>query len=111
MKSDALPALAGALLLALALPAAALDLDGAKAQGLIGEMTTGYVGAVSPSAPPEVKQLVDQVNAKRRASYEDIARKNGTAVEAVAALAGTKLIERAPPGGWIGEGGHWYQKK
>lgn len=107
------PALAAlAFGLALAPPAAALDLDGAKAQGLIGEQTDGYVGAVAADAAADVKQLVAQVNAKRRAAYEDIARRNGTAVAAVAALAGQKLIDRAPAGAWIGDGtGRWYRKK
>ncbi len=98
--------------LASAGPAAALDLDSARAQGLIGEQSDGYVGAVSSSPSAEVRNLVSDVNAKRRAAYEDIARKNGTAVAAVAALAGQRLLERAPAGTWIGDGsGHWYQKK
>ena len=100
------------LALASAAPASALDLDSARAQGLVGEQSDGYVGAVSSSPSAEVRQLVTEVNAKRRAAYEDIARKNGTAVAAVAALAGQRLLERAPPGAWIGDGtGHWYQKK
>lgn len=100
------------LALVSAAPVAALDLDGARAQGLVGEQSDGYVGAVSTSPPAEIRKLVSEVNAKRRAAYEDIARKNGTAVTAVAALAGQRLLERAPPGAWIGDGtGHWYQKK
>lgn len=100
------------LALAAALPAVALDLDSARAQGLVGDQTDGFVGAVSSSPSAEVRKLVADVNAKRRAAYEDIARKNGTAVAAVAALAGQRLLERAPPGAWIGDGtGHWYQKK
>jgi uncharacterized protein YdbL (DUF1318 family) len=99
------------LLIALAFagPAAALDLDAAKAQGLVGEQTDGYVGAVKSS--PDVAKLVADVNAKRRAAYEELARKNGTPVEAVASLAGQKLIDRAPAGAWSGEEGRWYQKK
>jgi uncharacterized protein YdbL (DUF1318 family) len=100
------------LLLALAFagPAAALDLDSAKAQGLVGEQTDGYVGAVKSPAP-EVAKLVADVNAKRRAAYEELARRNGTPVEAVASLAGQKLIDRAPAGAWIGDQGRWYQKQ
>lgn len=101
-----------AWMLAAAPPALALELDDARAQGLVGEQSDGYIGAVSASPSPEVRQLVAEVNAKRRAAYEDIARKNGTAVAAVAALAGQRLLERAPPGAWIGDGsGRWYQKK
>lgn len=100
------------LALASAAPVAALDLDSARSQGLVGEQADGYVGAVHPGASAEVQQLVTAVNANRRAAYEDIARKNGTAVSAVAALAGQRLLERAPTGAWIGDGkGRWYQKK
>jgi len=96
----------------LALPAAALDLDAAKRQGLVGEQTNGYVGAVAASPSADVSALVADVNAKRQAAYQEVARKNGTALEAVAALAAQKLIDHAPPGAWIGDGsGKWYQKK
>jgi uncharacterized protein YdbL (DUF1318 family) len=114
MARRTLPWLAWLLVLAVAVPAlaAGLDLDSAKQQGLVGEQTDGYVGAVAPNPTPEVKALVAEVNAKRRAAYEGIARKNGTAPAAVAALAGQKLIDRAPSGAWIGDGsGHWYQKR
>lgn len=102
------------LLFALAIapaPASALDLDDARAQGLVGEQTDGYVGAVKGAGGDEVRQLVAEVNAKRRAAYEQIAREQGTDVAAVAALAGQKQIGRMPPGSWIGDGGRWYQKK
>jgi uncharacterized protein YdbL (DUF1318 family) len=99
------------LALLFAVPAAALELDAAKQQGLVGEQTDGYVAAVESGAGDEVKQLVADVNSKRRASYEAIAKKNGTAVDAVAALAAQKLVERAPAGSWIRDGGRWYQKQ
>lgn len=104
-------ALAAAVLALAPAPATALDLDGARAQGLVGEQLDGYVGAVSASPPAEVKQLVESVNAKRREAYAEIARRNGTAIEAVAALAGQKLVDRLPPGAWVGANGHWYQKR
>jgi uncharacterized protein YdbL (DUF1318 family) len=94
-----------------ALPSAALDLDTARAQGLVGEQSDGYVGAVSASAGGDVKALVAEVNGKRRAAYADIAKKNGTAPDAVAALSGQKLIERAPAGQWIYDKGRWTQKQ
>lgn len=109
------PTLASVLLLALTLllplAAPALDLDTARSQGLVGEQTDGYVGAVKGEGGDDVRKLVSDVNAKRRAAYEQIAREQGTAVEAVAALAGQKQIARMPAGTWIGDGGRWYQKK
>ena len=98
---------------ALALPAAAagLDLDAAKAKGLVGERADGYVGVVAAKASPEVQALAASVNAQRRATYEEIARKNGTVVDAVAARAGAKLIERAAPGEWVTDAtGNWRRK-
>ena len=91
--------------------AAALDLDAAKAQGLVGERTDGYVAAVSSSAGADVRALVANVNAKRKAAYQDIAERNGTPVDEVAKLAAHKLLERAPAGAWIESDGRWYQKK
>ena len=106
----AIAAVAGAIL-GVALPSAALDLDAAKAQGLVGEQTDGYVAAVSASPAPDVQALVADVNAKRRTAYQEIAQKNGTKVEDVAVLAAQKLIGRAPAGAWIRDKGQWYQKK
>jgi uncharacterized protein YdbL (DUF1318 family) len=100
-----------ALALAIPLAGAALDLDGARSQGLVGEQTDGYVGAVKGQGGAELSQLVAQVNAKRLAAYQEIAREQGTPVEAVAALAGQKLIARMPAGSWIGDQGRWYQKR
>jgi uncharacterized protein YdbL (DUF1318 family) len=107
--------LAAFLLFALALagppPAAALELESARAQGLVGEQTDGFVGLVRGQGSDEARKLVADVNARRRAHYEQIAREQGTPVAAVAALAGQKLIERMPAGTWIGDNGRWYQKK
>lgn len=84
-------------------------LDDAKAAGLIGEKADGYVGAVTNDA--SVQGLIDQVNAGRRAKYAEIAAKRGAPVEAVAAIAGKKLIERTASGQFImGEGGQWQRK-
>jgi hypothetical protein len=106
-------ALAAALLLIAAAPSAlAEDLDAAKAAGWVGERPDGYLGVVSASAPPEVKKLVEDVNARRKLKYTEIARQNGTEVDAVAALAGAKLIERTPPGQYVlGVDVRWQQKE
>jgi len=105
------PLRAGILLLAWAGAAAALDLDGAKSQGLVGERTDGYVAAVAPAPSGDVAALVADVNAKRKTTYEGIAQSNGTDVDKVAALAAQKILSSAAPGTWIFDGGRWYQKK
>ena len=45
----------------LALPAAAIDLDQARTQGLIGERADGLVAAVAPSSAADVRALVDEI--------------------------------------------------
>src|SRR5262245_20419697 len=79
------------------LPAMALSLDEAKAKGLVGERTNGYLGAVSPSHA-EAQALVEDVNQKRRQAYEEIATRNRTNVHAVETLAGEKAIQNTKPG-------------
>ena len=94
-----------------ALPVAAQSLDAAKAAGQIGERIDGYVGVVDANAPGDIKKLVDQVNAGRKAKYTEIAAERGTPVQAVAQIAGQKLIERAPRGEYVmGADGRWRQK-
>lgn len=93
-------------------PAAYADaLDDAKTIGLVGERVDGYVGLVDPNAPAEVKSLVEDVNKKRAHQYEGVAKKNGTNATAVAALAGAKLIERAPPGQLVLDASGKWKKK
>lgn len=111
--------LATALGLALALSpmgvlvraARAQDLASAKAAGQLGERVDGYLGVVMASTPADVRAMADAINAKRRAQYEEIAERQGVPVEAVAQIAGQKLLERADPGDWVlGADGQWRQK-
>lgn len=93
-----LVSLTAALLCALALivapgSARADALDDAKAAGQVGERFDGYLGLVNPGAPDAVKQLVSDINAKRRERYAEIAKKRGTSVEAVAKIAGAEVLE------------------
>jgi uncharacterized protein YdbL (DUF1318 family) len=104
----------GAILLSLclfALTAAAQSLDQAKAAGQIGERIDGYVGVVDANTPGDIRSLVDEVNAGRKAKYAEIAKERGAAVEAVAQIAGQKLIERTPKGEYVlGADGQWRKK-
>jgi uncharacterized protein YdbL (DUF1318 family) len=90
-------------------PATAQNLEQAKARGLVGEQADGYVGVVEASA--EARALAERVNAKRRAEYAEIAKKRGTSVDAVAQLAGQKLVQRTPGGQYVrGSDGRWVKK-
>lgn len=105
--------LAGCLCCAWPLPsAAASDLDAAKAAGWVGERPDGYLGVVSPSAPPSsAHALVEDINRRRRAHYREIAQREGTDVDVVAALAGKKLIARTPAGQYVMDAaGQWTVK-
>ena len=106
-----------AALLALALlavPASVVladQLGDAKKAGSVGERPDGYLGVVSGDAGAEVQTLVEEINGKRRDSYREIAQKRGTSLEAVAALAGAKLVEKTPPGEYVMTStGKWIQK-
>lgn len=89
--------------------AMALDVGGAKAQGLVGEQPDGYLGVVK--ATPEAVALAADINAKRREAYDAIAKKNGTTLDQVATLAGQKAIEKTPPGSYVkASNGQWVKK-
>lgn len=104
-------ALALAALCAAPLPAAAQSLDEAKAAGLVGEKIDGFVDVVPADAPAEVRAMVERINAERRARYAEIAQKQNAPVDAVAKIAGEKLVERAPAGQYVlGADGQWRQK-
>ncbi len=86
-------------------------LGDARAAGWVGERVDGYLGLVKPAAPGDVKALVADINAKRRAKYQGIADANGTSLRAVEVIVGRKLIERARPGHYVTDAsGRWVRK-
>lgn len=92
-------------------PGWAIELQDAKAQGLLGEQPNGYLGLVKANAPAEVTALMNSINAKRRQEYQSIAQRNHTQLNVVEALAGKKAIERTPPGQYIRlPSGQWIRK-
>ena len=103
-------ALGTAALLLASLPAAASPLDDAKQAGHVGEQADGYIG-MPPGAPGSAQDLVEQINAARGARYAEIAAKNETSASAVAALAGNKLVGRAPAGQWVRDASGKWQRK
>lgn len=96
-------------LLLLIPPAFAIDLQSAKAQGLVGETPGGYLDAVS-SPSPEVRALIESINVQRKAKYQEIATRNKTSLQAVEQLAGKKAIEKSEAGSYIKLGGSWQKK-
>lgn len=98
------------LMVLLPFSAFALNLQEAKSQLLVGESVTGYLGVVKSNAG--VSALVKDVNAKRKASYQKIAKRNGTSLSAVEELAAKKAIEKTARGQMIqtSPGGAWVRK-
>lgn len=87
----------------------ALDLQQAKQRGLVGEQLNGLVGVVQAS--PEVAAVVNDINRKRLAGYQDIAQNTGTSLSLVQSRAGQYNIERTPSGYYIQlADGSWRKK-
>ena len=92
-----------------AFPAYALDLQQARAAGLVGEQLNGYVAVVKPA--PEVETLVESVNAKRRQEYLRISRENNQSVDVVAKLAAEQIINNLDAGSlYKGSDGSWKKR-
>lgn len=97
------------LVSAMAFSAWALSLNDAKQQGLVGEMSNGYLGVVVDNA--EAKSLVASVNKKRKSIYMDLARKNKITMQQVTALAGKKSLAKTQSGHLIkNSSGQWVKK-
>ncbi|MCZ9277689.1 YdbL family protein [Escherichia albertii] len=87
----------------------ALTLDEARTQGRVGETLSGYLGVLKTDA--ETQALVNDINAARKANYQQLAKKNNISVDDIARLAGQKLVSRAKSGEYVqGINGKWLQK-
>ena len=82
-----------------------------KADGLIGEQANGYLGLVAQNAPADIKRLVDETNAKRKAGYKKISAKQGASLSDVEKVGGNTAIEKTLRGNYIRDAsGTWYKK-
>jgi uncharacterized protein len=88
----------------------ALDLSSAKSQGWLGEQRDGYLGLVRADAPPEARQLLEQVNRQRRTQFEQIAARNGISVNDAAAVFAREAAERTQAGNYIQGPQGWVKK-
>ena len=86
----------------------AIGLDEAKQKGLIGEKDTGYLGVIVMQN--DTQQLVDEVNAKRKAVYTDLAAKNGITLKQVEKLAAKKAYAKTDSGHYLWINGKWLKK-
>jgi uncharacterized protein YdbL (DUF1318 family) len=89
----------------------AIDISDAQAQGLIGEANTGYIAAVESPASAEVRALIADVNAKRKAQFDATAKKTGTKTDQVAYRFYELAVQKTAPGGYYQDsGGRWKKK-
>lgn len=88
------------------------QIDAAKASGVVGERIDGYLGIVDDgAADASLRRKVQEINARRRAAYDELARDTGTTVAQVARVTGERQIERASPGEfYMDENGRWVRK-
>jgi uncharacterized protein YdbL (DUF1318 family) len=91
--------------------ALAITLDEAKAQGLVGEKTDGFVAAVMANPSAEVQALISSTNDGRRQVYADLAKRNNITIEAVGVLSAEKLYAGAASGEYLqNKSGQWERK-
>tara|TARA_E500000331_G_scaffold341149_1_gene373235 strand:+ start:1077 stop:1400 length:324 start_codon:yes stop_codon:yes gene_type:complete len=89
----------------------AIELGAAKAQGLVGEARTGYVAAVKPPASGEVSALIKEVNAKRKAQFQNAAQRTGTTLKQVSNRFYEIAVQRTASGHYYQDGsGAWKRK-
>ena len=89
----------------------AIDLDSAKSQGLVGEANNGYLAAVETPVSAEVRALVQEVNAKRRAEFGRTAANTGATLEQVALRFYELAVQRTAPGHYYQDSSGRWQKK
>ena len=101
MKSNPLRILLLCVALLVTAAAHAVDLDSVKSSGAVGERADGYLGFVVQNPDGDVRALVADVNAKRKARYQQIAKRNSISLADVETLAGKKAMEKTPSGGYV----------
>ncbi len=106
--------LAGLITSLISVSAHALSLQDAKSSGLIGELGNGYIGSVKQDEKKPSKAvitLVEEVNEKRRVRFKQIASKNAVSIDAVAARAGKKFLDKTKKGHYVKDNkGAWLKK-
>ena len=102
--------LAGLMIsLMLCASAFAMTLQQAKSQGYLGEQLNGYLGQVVANS--DASAVMHEVNTKRKAQYEKIAKQNGVSLAFVEQQVGAKAIAAASPGEYVQSAqGNWVKK-
>ena len=110
MKKLSYSIMALMLSLLLSAQAFALDIGTLKDQGIVGEMSTGYVGIVVSNPSPQIRSFVQDINDKRRTIYAQEARKANITLAEVEAIAAKRNLDKTQPGHYININGAWRKK-
>ena len=88
------------------------EIEAAKSAGVVGERIDGYLGIVDNGAvDASLRRRLNEINARRRAAYDEVAVGASATVAQVARVTGEKQIERVPPGQfYMDESGRWVRK-
>ena len=87
---------------------AGAKLDAFRADGVIAERYDGYVEIRDSNATSEARDLVADVNAKRRALYGKRAGESNVPVEEVGKIFANKIADTAPSGTYFLQPGGGY---
>lgn len=98
-------------LLTISIAVAGSKLTQPKADGLIGEQANGYIGLVAQNTPADIRRLVEETNAKRKAGYKKIAAKQGLSLSEIEKVGGNKAIEKTLRGNYIRDASGTWRKK
>jgi len=95
----------------LSLSAAAMDLQEAKAKGLVGEVANGYLASPKENPDADIRALIQDVNAKRKSKYQELAKAQGVPLSTIEKLAAEKTFEKTASGHYIKVSGVGWVKK
>jgi len=102
---------ASVLLISFSSFSAALTMDQAKAQGLIGETSNGYLDSVAASPNATVSSLINSINNQRKAAFKTKAAKAGVSLDVMSKRVAQRLFQKAAKGAYLkNPAGKWYKK-
>ncbi len=91
--------------------AMAADIGTLKAQKIAGEQSNGYVGLIKSDADSAAKNLIAEINAKRKSIYQQLANKQQVSLTEIEQVAGARNISKTPSGQLIKDkSGNWVSK-
>ena len=93
---------------ALTLDQAIDSLSQAKAQGLVGEQTDGYLGVVKNEG--NASEIANLINQARKAQYQKVSAESKVPLNEVENRAGSKAQDKTPAGQYIKQEGQWQKK-